>query len=111
MELEIADPSSLPGRAAVKTAFWKQHVDAWRDSKLTQREYARQHGLAVARFVYWKNKLQPSPRKRQKQFVPVRVTATGHPVRLIHTGGLVIECQAGTDVSWLQSLMGLTRAT
>jgi hypothetical protein len=41
----------------------------------------------------------------------VRVTATRRPVRLIHPGGLVIECQAGTDVSWLQSLMGLTRAT
>lgn len=93
MELEIADPSSLPGRDDAKTAFWKQHVDAWQDSKLTQRAYAKRHGLTVARFVYWKNKLRPNPRKQQKQFVPVRVTATQYPVRLIHPGGLVIECQ------------------
>jgi len=111
MDTEVIDPSSLPGQDASKTAFWKQHIDAWRHSKLTQRDYAKQHDLAIARFVYWKNKLQPSPRKRQKQFVPVRVTPTSHPVRLIHPGGLVIECHAGTDVFWLQSLMGLTRAT
>lgn len=111
MEAEVTDPSSLPGRAVAKTAFWQQHIDTWRDSELTQRVYARQHGLAVARFVYWKNKLYPNPRSKQKQFVPVRVAATQHPIRLIHPNGLIIECNPGTDVIWLRSLMGLTSAS
>lgn len=110
MEIETADASSLPGRATAKTAFWQQHVKAWQDSKLTQRAYAKQHGLVVARFVYWKNKLYPAPRTKQKQFVPVRVATPQHPVRLIHPGGFVIECTAGTDVSWLRSLMELNSA-
>ena len=111
MELETTDPSSLPGRDASKAVFWKQHVDAWQDSKLTQRAYARQHDLVVARFVYWKNKLCPNPRKRQKQFVPVRISTTQQPIRLTHPNGMVIECSPGTDVLWLRSLMGLANAT
>jgi hypothetical protein len=111
MDTEVIDPSSLPGQDASKTAFWKQHIDAWRHSKLTQRDYAKQHGLAIARFVYWKNKLYPSPRTRQNQFVPVRVTTSQSPIRLIHPGGLVIECNSGTDVAWLQSLLGLSGAS
>ena len=111
MESETTDPSSLPGRAAAKTAFWQQHVDAWQTSKLTQREYAKQHGLAVARFVYWKNKLSPNPRAKKKQFVPVRISTPQQQIRLIHPGGYVVECHAGTDVSWLRSLMGLNSAS
>jgi hypothetical protein len=111
MAPENIDPSLLPGRGATKTAFWKQHVDAWRDSELTQRDYAKQYGLVAARFVYWKNKLYPNPRTKQKQFVPVRVATTQHPIRLIHPSGFIIECSPGTDVTWLRSLMGLPGAT
>ena len=46
MESDSTDPSSLPGRDTAKTAFWQQHVDAWQTSNLTQRGYAKQHGLA-----------------------------------------------------------------
>jgi len=111
MEIETTDVSSLPGQATAKTAFWQQHVKAWQDSKLTQRAYAKKHGLVVARFVYWKNKLYPSSRTEQKQFVPVRATTPQHSVRLINPNGFVIECTAGTDVSWLRSLMGLNSAS
>jgi hypothetical protein len=44
-------------------------------------------------------------------FVPVRLCAPQNPVRLIHPNGLVIECQAGTDVSWLRLLLGLADAS
>ena len=67
MDTEITDPSSLPGRDVEKTTFWQQHVDAWRTSNLTQRKYAKQHGLVAARFVYWKNKLYPNPREKKKK--------------------------------------------
>ena len=111
MDSEIFDPASLPGQAAAKTAFWQQHVEAWRSSKLSQKGYALQHGLPLARFVYWKNKLYPNPRVKKKQFVPIRVATPQPSVRLIHPAGLVIECNVGTDVSWLRSLMGLYNAT
>ena len=95
-----------------RTQFWKDHIDGWRNSKLTQRGYARKHNLAIARFTYWKTKLYPTVPVVQNGFVPVQLKQSQHgPVRLSHPSGIVIECSAGTDVSWLRSLLGLTNAT
>jgi hypothetical protein len=112
MDAQLKDLSSLPGKDAAKTAFWKQHIDAWRDSNLTQRSYAAEHGLAIARFVYWKNKFYPNTSQaKKKRFVRARITTTQHSIRLIHPNGIVIECGVGTDVSWLRSLLGLSSAS
>ena len=111
MNADVNDLSSLPGQDTAKTAFWKRHVDAWRDSNLTQRGYASKHDLAIARFVYWKNKFYPGTPMVKSKFVPARITMTQHPVRLIHQNGIMIECGVGTDVSWLRSLLGLSGAS
>jgi hypothetical protein len=101
--------SARPGKDEDKTQFWRDHVDAWQASGKTQRGYATQHGLSVARFVYWKNKFYPRSTTKAA-FVPVQITTTQHPVRLIHPNGVMIECQVGTEVSWLRSLLGLSSA-
>ncbi len=103
--------SNTPGQDEAKTQYWRHHVSAWQASKLTQRGYATKHGLAIARFVYWKNKFCPAKPVMKQDFVKVRVDATRHSVRFTHPSGVVIECAAGTDVAWLQSILGLTHAT
>lgn len=45
--------------------FWKEHLKAWRDSDLNQREYCERHGLALKRFGNWRAKF-----KDQETFVP-----------------------------------------
>ena len=105
-ESQAVMPVSNQGR----TTFWRQHVDCWQESSLSQREYARTHGLAIARFTYWKNKLYPNVPVQKKDFVPVRMGAPSGGVRLSHPSGLVIECPVGTDVGWLHSLLGLPHA-
>ncbi|MGD9631653.1 MAG: hypothetical protein AB7H53_18795 [Hyphomicrobium sp.] len=45
--------------------FWKEHLKAWRDSDLNQREYCERHGLALKRFGNWRVKF-----KDQETFVP-----------------------------------------
>ena len=108
MEFEDTnDLTPLPDDDLTRATFWKQHVDAWGDTDLSQREYARQHELSIVRFTYWKNKFYPKTSPVHGDFVPVRIEGSQVPVRLIHPGGVVIECSAGTDVSWLQSLFGL----
>ncbi len=99
--------ASTPGQNTSKTQFWRDHVDTWRRSGQTQRGYAKQQGLAIPRFVYWKNKFYPNTPLKAKDFVPVQITTTQSPVRLIHPNGVTIECPAGTDVSWLRSLLWL----
>lgn len=35
-------------------AFWRHHVDGWKNSTLTQRAYCEAHGLARRTFVRWR---------------------------------------------------------
>lgn len=44
----------------IKSAFWKPHVEGWRDSGLSQAAYCRQRGLDLRRFGYWRRTLGPS---------------------------------------------------
>jgi len=106
----VDDVAARSGKDASKTQFWRNHIDTWRQSSLTQRGYAKQNGLGVARFVYWKNKFYPTTKQKKKDFVPVKITTTHQPMRLVHPSGVTIECPVGTDVTWLRSLLGLTRA-
>ena len=34
-------------------AFWREHLDGWRRSNLTQREYCAANGLSLKRFGNW----------------------------------------------------------
>ncbi len=43
----------------IKAAFWKPHLDGWRDSGLSQAAYCREHGLHLKCFAYWRRKLCP----------------------------------------------------
>jgi transposase-like protein len=45
--------------------FWREHLKAWRDSDLNQREYCERHGLALKRFGNWRAKF-----KDKETFVP-----------------------------------------
>jgi transposase-like protein len=45
--------------------FWREHLRAWRDSDLNQREYCERHGLALKRFGNWRAKF-----KDKETFVP-----------------------------------------
>ena len=107
--VNVTTPS--PDNDATRTAFWREHINAWREAGQTQREYARQHELSIARFTYWKNKFYPTTALVKDSFVPVRLAAAPSPVRLTHPNGLVIECQVGTDAPWLRLLLGLADAS
>jgi len=39
-----------------KRRCWKQHIEDWQASDLSQVEYCRQHHLIAHRFTYWKQK-------------------------------------------------------
>jgi len=39
-------------------AFWRAHLQGWRDSTLNQREYCEAHGLPLKRFENWRAKFR-----------------------------------------------------
>lgn len=50
-----------------KTAFWRKHVDTWRESRLSQAEYSRQAGVSVKGLGYWKRKFEREGEQEPKE--------------------------------------------
>ncbi len=39
-----------------KRTYWKQHIESWQETGLTQIEYCRRHNLKHHQLVYWKKR-------------------------------------------------------
>ena len=44
-----------------KREYWQAHVEAWKDSNLSQANYCRKQGLKSHRLCYWINKNSTEP--------------------------------------------------
>lgn len=55
-----------------KRKFWQIHIRACEDSGLSQREYCRQHSLALSTFGYWRRKIKRSITD-QPRFYPLTI--------------------------------------
>jgi hypothetical protein len=97
--------------------FWRQHLEAWRCSDLTQREYCAHHGLGEKAFYRWRRKEREAaasaktsltlvPAKTSLTLVPAKVGApvAGGVVQLHSPGGWRIELPA-EGVPWLADLL------
>lgn len=88
--------------------FWRAHLEAWRRSDLTQREYCATQGLGEKAFYRWRRKEWEAVAQAQSSLtlVPVSVGApvTGSVVRLHSPGGWRIELPAGS-APWLADLL------
>ncbi len=49
-------------------AYWKQHVDAYRNGSLTKKNYCKAHKLKYHQFGYWLKKF-----KTGQDLVPIRI--------------------------------------
>jgi hypothetical protein len=61
--------------------FWQAHVEAWRESGLTQRAYCRRHELPEGHLSHWKHRLEKAQRRRsaETQLVPIRMMEESAP--------------------------------
>ncbi len=59
-----------------KRRFWKQHIEDWQTSDLSQVEYCRQHHLSVHRFTYWKQKFKSGP---DQSFIELKLPPVPYP--------------------------------
>ena len=46
-----------------KRIYWKQHIDSWQATGLTQTEYCRRHNLKHHQLVYWKKRFLKTEKK------------------------------------------------
>ncbi len=54
-----------------KRIYWRQHIDSWQQTGLTQAEYCRRHNLKHHQLVYWKKRFLKT--ETDVSFVPLKL--------------------------------------
>ena len=95
-----------------KREYWKSHIEAWKNSNLSQVEYCRQNDLSRHRFTYWKCK--GDKKSEAIRFIPVipkfpssfRLKDSIAPLKVIIGDRYRIEIGDGFSSDTLLRLMG-----
>ena len=113
-----------------KRAYWRDVLDRQRESGLSVRQFCREHQISEASFHSWKRKIaghdrdddassesgdqkQPARRQVAKQtedaavFIPVRVSAAGSVLEIVHPRGHVLRVPAVFDAGALRQVLGV----
>jgi hypothetical protein len=91
--------------------FYQKHIERWRQSQLSQKEYCRQNEIIPHRFTYWKKRLADD--KSALTFVPVPLVhnfpAPTSTIDLVIAGGFKIQVGPGFDPPTLKQLIHTLR--
>lgn len=93
--------------------FYKKHIEHWRQSQLSQKEYCRQNEIIAHRFTYWKKRL--GDKKSATMFVPVPLVqniaaSSSSKIDLVIAGGFKIQIGPGFDSATLKQLIHTLRS-
>ena len=94
-----------------KRIYWKQHIEHWQETGLSQAEYCRRHNLKHYQLVYWKKRF--SKTTTGVSFVPLKLEdlldISGKPDRaslyLVINDYFKVEIRAGFDPQLLRQLI------
>ncbi len=98
-------------KASVRRALWKERVQQWRDSGLSQRAFALQHDWPVRQSEYWIQHLRGDVAAPAAiALIPVHVkranvSVAGPAILLRSAGGWNVEISAGQYAAWLADLL------
>lgn len=110
--------SEQPSRAEQleqNRTYWKQHIESWRSSGLTQTSYCHQHELKAHQFTYWKKRFVQTD--NGITFVPVKIRGSlssacginSSSLLLIVDRDLQIEIRPDFDPALLRRLIAALR--
>ena len=99
-----------------KRAYWRQHIDSFQQTGLTQAEYCRRHNLKHHQLVYWKKRFLKT--ETDVSFVPLKLedlldmpSGPEHAsLTLVIDNQFKIEIRAGFDPQLLRQLIFSLRA-
>ena len=95
--------------------FWKDHIDCWQKSGLTQNAYCLEHDLKPHQLTYWKKRFVNQP-TAPISFVPLRFsknlppTITGASFTLFTPNGYKIEVGASFNPTALKQLLSMVQS-
>ncbi len=105
------EPSNKPNSFHLRR-FYQKHLERWRQSQLSQKEYCRQNEIIPHRFTYWKKRLVDN--KLSPAFVPVPLVqnfpASTSKIDLVIAGGFKIQVHPGFDSATLKHLIHTLRS-
>lgn len=92
--------------SAEKRAYWEQHLNTWKNSGLTQKDYCKREGLAYGSFKNWRSQLiekSDVPAPRFVEATPVEPEKALHnalvlQISLANGSRIGVTGQASSDV-------------
>jgi hypothetical protein len=87
---------------------WEKHIEAWRESGVTQAAYCRRHGLSAGYFSQRLRAHRVAPVVGGQALIPVRIepAASASGGLVLHRGqGLRLEIPASVSPRWLAELL------
>ena len=109
--------SSLSKRA-INRQRWFDHIQAWKQSDLTQKAFCENHHLVLASFQRWHQKFRAIDKPAESSsvsFLPVSVMDTRHShfsnLTVRFNDNFSIEICAGFDPNTLQQVIQILKAS
>ncbi len=95
---------------AEKRRIWRERLDEWEASGLTQVNYCRLHNLDTRNFQYWKRKTLPKPCTPTLVELPTQLVSqstrpAGSPLCLVVNARFRVEVSPGFDADTLDRLI------
>lgn len=89
-----------------RVAQWEERIGQWRDSGLSQRAFALQHGFPARQFSYWVRRLSaPAPSATLLPLTVQRVTTIAPAVSLRSPSGWSVMLPPELPTSWIAELL------
>ena len=87
-----------------KASEWQKIIDHFKQSNLSQADYAKKHGLSSHQISYWFNKLKGA---QPSKFIAVKPQATMSikPIVIKLSNGAQIECHDDSDFQLIKRLL------
>ena len=98
-----------------KRTYWKQHIDSWQETGLTQAEYCRRHNLKHYQLVYWKKRFLKTETDvsfvslKLEDLLDISARPDRVPLCLVIDSHFKVEIRAGFDAQLLRQLIFVLR--
>ena len=94
-----------------KRTYWKQHIDSWQETGLSQVEYCRRHNLKHHQLVYWKKRFLKTEtdvsfvRLKLEDLLDISPHPDHAPLCLVIDHHFKVEIRTGFDPQLLRQLI------
>ncbi|MEA3643113.1 MAG: hypothetical protein VBE63_24700 [Lamprobacter sp.] len=99
-----------------RKAYWQPHVEAWRASGMSGKQFSQQHALSYSQLLYWNHKLYPKQSAQDGAFARVipaaadsersRSAGPGDGLQITLPNGVRIGGINAGNVDVLRSVLG-----